>query len=84
MTVATATNPNSPPLSVLRLGRRPYREVWDLQRSLQRSLLDETGGDTLIVCEHDPVLTFGRRSDRSNLLLDREEIEKRGDRPPRG
>lgn len=73
-------------ITVQHLGRRPYREVWELQKKIQRDLLDGISENHLIFCEHDPVITLGRSAKRENVLLPENqkaieviEIERGGD-----
>jgi lipoyl(octanoyl) transferase len=66
------------PLEVVRLGRVPYREAWDLQRTLVAARQSDRGNDTLLLLEHPPVYTLGRRADRANLLLDGPALSERG------
>ena len=47
-------------LDVRRLGRKPYGEVHELQRSLVADRIAGDVGDTLLLTEHEPVLTVGR------------------------
>ena len=44
----------------MRLGRRPYAEVWDLQQELVEKRIAGEITDTLVLCEHDPIVTVGR------------------------
>jgi len=53
---------------LLDLGRRPYREVWALQRALHARVAAGEEPDTWIVVEHDPVITLGRNAKLSNVL----------------
>ncbi|TLZ81435.1 MAG: lipoyl(octanoyl) transferase, partial [Methanobacteriota archaeon] len=53
---------------LLDLGRRPYREVWDLQKVLVDRRADERIPDGLILVEHEPVATLGRRGKREDVL----------------
>src|SRR5207245_3964443 len=53
---------------LLDLGRRPYREVWDLQKVLVERRADERIPDGLILVEHEPVATLGRRGKREDVL----------------
>jgi len=49
-------------LDVLRLGRLPWQAAYELQQArLARRLAGEVG-DALFLCEHDPIVTLGRRS----------------------
>ena len=47
---------------VLNLGETPYREAWDLQRSLAAAVSQGAIPDTVILVEHTPVVTLGRRT----------------------
>jgi len=55
------------PAYLMQLGIVPYREVWDLQRSLAAAVSQGAVPDTVIFCEHPPVVTMGRRTDESEL-----------------
>lgn len=68
----------SPPLDVRFLGRVPYREAWDLQKSLVDQRLAGEVPDTLLLLEHDPVITLGRAGKRDSLLVDEAELARRG------
>jgi lipoyl(octanoyl) transferase len=52
---------------VLDLDRVPYREAWDLQRSLAGAVSQGAIPDTVIFLEHPPVVTLGRRTDAQEL-----------------
>jgi lipoyl(octanoyl) transferase len=52
---------------VLDLGLVPYREAWDLQRSLAGAVSQGAIPDTLVFLEHPPVVTLGRRTDEQEL-----------------
>jgi len=61
----------------LRPGRLPY----DAALTLQEELLDkrrQLQEDTLVLLEHPPVITFGRRAADSHLLLSEVELARRG------
>jgi len=53
---------------LLDLGRVPYMEAWDLQRSLAGAVSQGAIPDTVILLEHPPVVTLGRRTDESAEL----------------
>ena len=53
---------------LLELGQVPYREAWDLQRSLAGAVSQGAIPDTVIFLEHPPVITLGRRTDESAEL----------------
>jgi lipoyl(octanoyl) transferase len=52
---------------VLDLGLVPYREAWDLQRSLAGAVSQGAIPDTVIFLEHPPVVTLGRRTGTDEL-----------------
>ena len=70
--------PETGGLDAVWLGRRPYREVWALQKTLASARADGTIGDRLLLVEHDPVLTLGRHADEGHVLASTEELARRG------
>ena len=48
---------------VMQLGTVPYQEAWDLQRSLAGAVSQGAIPDTVLLLEHPPVVTLGRRTD---------------------
>jgi lipoyl(octanoyl) transferase len=50
------------------LGRVGYDEAHALQKELLRKRLDKEIGDTVLLLEHDPVVTLGRGADAENVL----------------
>jgi lipoate-protein ligase B len=52
---------------VLNLGLVPYREAWDLQRSLAGAVSQGAIPDTVVLLEHPPVVTLGRRTGGDEL-----------------
>ena len=58
------------PLALLELGTVPYREAWDLQRRLVEERREDRRPDTLVLVEHPPVYTLGRRAETGNVLMD--------------
>jgi lipoyl(octanoyl) transferase len=53
---------------LLDLGRTPYLEAWDLQRSLAAAVSQGAMPETVILLEHPPVVTLGRRTDEAAEL----------------
>ncbi len=69
----------TPRLRVSDLGRRPYREVLDLQRDLCRQrAAGELAEDLLLLVEHEPVVTLGRGTRPGSLPVPPAELERRG------
>jgi lipoyl(octanoyl) transferase len=54
---------------VLRLDRVPYLEAWELQRSIAERVLDGRLPDTILLLEHPPVVTLGRRTEPGELHI---------------
>ena len=52
---------------LLNLGLTPYLEAWDLQRSLAGAVSQGAIPDTVVMLEHPPVVTLGRRTDEGEL-----------------
>jgi len=65
-------------MNVLNLGQMAYEPCVDLQRSLVEEVATGTRPDTLVLVEHDPVLTLGAAFHEHNLLLSIDEYERRG------
>jgi len=53
---------------LLQLGTVPYREAWALQRSLAGAVSQGAIPETVLLLEHPPVVTLGRRTDESAEL----------------
>jgi lipoyl(octanoyl) transferase len=54
---------------VLDLGHVPYREAWELQRSLATAVADGSRPDTIVFLEHPPTVTLGRRTEDGELHI---------------
>jgi lipoate-protein ligase B len=59
-------------------GITAYRDAWDLQKRLVEMRFKNRISDILILTEHNPVITMGRATEKSNLLLSPEELKQRG------
>jgi lipoyl(octanoyl) transferase len=51
------------------LGTVDYREAWELQRSLATAVSEGTIPDTVLLLEHPPTVTLGRRTDPGELHI---------------
>ncbi len=60
------------------LGRRPYAPVHERQREIRSAILAGTGDPTLLLVEHDPVITLGLRGGEADLALPRDVLRERG------
>nr|WP_218860535.1 lipoyl(octanoyl) transferase LipB [Petropleomorpha daqingensis] len=50
-------------MQVLRLGLVDYQEAWDRQREIHAGVVEGTTPDTLLLLEHPPVYTAGKRTE---------------------
>jgi lipoate-protein ligase B len=60
------------------LGRRDYREIWDLQQKLVEYRRAGRIRDVLLFVEHPPTYTLGRAGKLEHLLVDEGELERIG------
>lgn len=77
-----ATTASSAPvagaLEVRDLGLIDYLDAMRLQDSLVEARLRDEIPDTLLLLEHSPVITLGRRGSMSDVYLSSEELSRRG------
>jgi lipoyl(octanoyl) transferase len=57
------------PVQVRRLGRVPYADAWELQRTVHAGVV-AGGEDVVLLLEHDPVYTAGKRTEPWERPLD--------------
>lgn len=67
-----------PPLRLLSLGSVPYGQAYRAMHDLAVRRADGAIGDLLILLEHPPVYTAGRRTDPAHLLVTESEMAGRG------
>ena len=60
------------------LGRVPYRDAWDLQRSFVEDVKAGIEPETLLLLEHPHVYTLGRRAELGHVLWSEPERTRRG------
>lgn len=65
-------------MALVELGRQPYDAVHDLQQRLVVLRQEEAIGDTVLLVEHDPVFTLGRRADEGHILVSDEVLAREG------
>ena len=66
------------PIAVARPGLVDYRDAWRLQQQLVEQRRADHVPDTLLLLEHPPVYTLGKRTNPAHLLLDEEERAAQG------
>ncbi|HEX7002900.1 MAG TPA: lipoyl(octanoyl) transferase LipB [Trueperaceae bacterium] len=60
------------------LGSMPYREAWDVQLETHAAVATGKAPPTLLLVEHPPVITFGRKGGRHNLLAQESFLREHG------
>lgn len=60
------------------LGRMSYREAWDVQLEVHAAVVEGRAEPTLLLVEHPPVITFGRKGGRENLLVEEDFLREQG------
>jgi lipoyl(octanoyl) transferase len=68
----------APELWVANAGRLPYAEAVDLQDRVRSARQTAAIADSLLLLEHDPVYTKGRRSERSDLPMGEDWYRSQG------
>ncbi len=65
-------------MKIIDLGRIDFEEGYDIQRSIVDNLIKGKTEDTLIICEHNPVITLGRSAKESNIIIEKPVLERCG------
>ncbi|HMK31299.1 MAG TPA: lipoyl(octanoyl) transferase LipB [Terriglobales bacterium] len=65
-------------ISVIQLGTLAYADGLRLQQQLVELRKNDQIPDVLVLLEHKAVITLGRNAREQNVLLSREELERRG------
>ena len=60
------------------LGRMDYPKAWDVQLTTHKAVVEGDAPPTLLLVEHPPVITFGKKGGRSNLLTDEGLLARQG------
>jgi lipoyl(octanoyl) transferase len=60
------------------LGRVPFAETAALQERLREDVLAGRAPETLLLCEHDPVITLGRSARAEHVLASSADLARRG------
>ena len=66
------------PLRVMELGTVEYRAAWALQQHIAAERQRDAIDDTVLLLEHPPVYTLGRRATMEHVLLDAEQRASAG------
>lgn len=68
----------SPVVQVVKMGRVDYEAAWRLQKAVVAAKRAGSFPDTLLLLEHPPVYTMGRRRVTGHLLVPRAQLEWEG------
>jgi lipoate-protein ligase B len=60
------------------LGRVPFAETAELQERLRADVLAGRAPETLLLCEHEPVITLGRSARAEHVLASADALARRG------
>ncbi|HHT9110823.1 MAG TPA: lipoyl(octanoyl) transferase LipB [Candidatus Brocadiaceae bacterium] len=62
----------------LQLNMVDYNEAWELQKALLAARMANTAEDSLVLLQHPPTFTFGRRYKESNLISNKDFYKNKG------
>jgi lipoate-protein ligase B len=65
-------------IQVIQAGRQEYRACWELQQRLAAARRAGQVPDLLLLVEHPPTYTIGRRGTRDHLLIDEARLQEVG------
>jgi lipoate-protein ligase B len=65
-------------IQVIQAGRQEYRACWELQQRLAAARRAGQVPDLLLLVEHPPIYTIGRRGTRDHLLIDEARLHEVG------
>jgi lipoyl(octanoyl) transferase len=63
---------------LLDLGLIEYQKALTLQKTIVAEVISKKTPNTLILCEHPHVITFGRRAKHENLLASKDDLQRMG------
>ena len=63
---------------VFDLGLIEFEQAWHFQKALLSQVKEGTLTSALILCQHYPVITLGRLSDKRNILAPQDELKAKG------
>jgi lipoyl(octanoyl) transferase len=65
-------------LTIIQPGRVPYGKALEMQYDLLAKRQEDKIKDTLILLEHDPVITMGKRGNHDDILAEKEYLKEIG------
>ncbi|MBF0550114.1 MAG: lipoyl(octanoyl) transferase LipB [Deltaproteobacteria bacterium] len=70
--------PSSRPGYLINLPRLSYRTAWDLQKKIHQGVVDRDTAATILILEHDPVITLGRHAGWEHVLASPDRLMQLG------
>jgi lipoyl(octanoyl) transferase len=65
-------------LSIIKLGIVDYIPAYQLQERLVKEHMQDGGSDSLLLLQHNPVITIGRSGDKNNILVSESALAAAG------
>ncbi len=65
-------------LNIVKLGITDYNQAHELQKRLMREHIEGRGTNTLLLLQHNPVITIGRSGGKNNILVSEAALAKAG------
>ena len=63
-------------VTLIQSGTSDYREMWEIQKQLHQSVVNNGNEQYLIITEHKPVITIGKSGSKNNLLANPDWLKK--------
>ncbi|MBF0496752.1 MAG: lipoyl(octanoyl) transferase LipB [Deltaproteobacteria bacterium] len=70
--------PGVSPGYLINLPRLGYRTAWDLQKKIHQGVVSRAMAATILILEHDPVITLGRRAGWDHVLVSPDRLIELG------
>ena len=67
-------------LNIIKLGIVDYIPAYQLQERLVQDHMQDKGSDSLLLLQHNPVITIGRGGGRDNILVSESALAAAPDR----
>jgi lipoyl(octanoyl) transferase len=65
-------------LDIIKPGIIDYKTAYEIQKNIRDDVISKKRNDTLILLQHNPVITLGTRGKTENLLVDKKSLQKEG------
>jgi lipoyl(octanoyl) transferase len=65
-------------LDIIKPGIIDYKTAYEIQKNIRDDVINKKRNDTLILLQHNPVITLGTRGKTENLLADKKSLQKEG------